>query len=44
MSATNDELLQTVELALTGKWDAAHQLVQQFNDDATVAWIGNLLR
>jgi hypothetical protein len=43
VSATNDELLQAVELALAGKWDAAHLLVQQYEDDATAAWIRNLL-
>jgi hypothetical protein len=43
MSAPNDELLQAAELALAGKWDAAHQLVQQYQDDATAAWIHAVL-
>jgi hypothetical protein len=43
VSATNDELLQAVDLALAGKWDAAHQLVQQYEDDATAAWIHAVL-
>ena len=43
MSAPNDELLQAVELALAGKWDTAHQLVQQYEDDATAAWIHAVL-
>jgi len=43
MSVPNDELLQAVELALAGKWDAAHQLVQQYEDDATAAWIHAVL-
>jgi len=43
MSAPKDELLQAVELALAGKWDAAHQLVQQYEDDATAAWIHAVL-
>jgi hypothetical protein len=43
MSATNDELLRAVELALGGKWDAAHQIVQQYEDDATAAWIHAVL-
>ena len=43
MSAPNDELLQAVELALAGKWDAAHELVQQYEDDATAAWIHAVL-
>ena len=43
MSALNDDLLRAVELALAGKWDAAHQLVQQREDDATAAWIHAVL-
>jgi hypothetical protein len=43
MSVTNDEFLRAVELALAGKWDAAHQIVQQYEDGAA-AWIRNLLR
>ena len=44
MSAPKDELLQAVELALAGEWDVAHQIVQQYEDDAIAAWIRNLLR
>jgi hypothetical protein len=43
MSAPKDELLQAVELALADKWDAAHQVVQQYEDDATAAWIHAVL-
>jgi hypothetical protein len=43
MSAPKDELLQAVELALAGKWDAAHETVQQYEDDATAAWIHAVL-
>jgi hypothetical protein len=43
MSAMNNELLQAVELALAGKWNAAHQVVQQYEDDATAAWIHAVL-
>jgi hypothetical protein len=43
MSAPKDELLQAVGLALAGKWDAAHNLVQQYEDDATAAWIHAVL-
>lgn len=43
MSAPNDELLQAVELVLAGKWDAAHQLVQQHEDNVTAAWIHAVL-
>ncbi len=44
MSAPKDKLLQAVELALASKWNAAHELVQQYEDDAIAAWIRNLLR
>ena len=43
MSALSDDLLQAVELALAGKWDVAHQRVQQYEDDATAAWIHAVL-
>ena len=43
MSAPKEELLRAIELALAGKWDAAHQLVQQYEDDATAAWIHAVL-
>jgi len=39
MSALNKELLRAVDLALAGNWDAAHSVVQQYEDDATAAWI-----
>ncbi|HTB85447.1 MAG TPA: hypothetical protein VK742_17505 [Candidatus Sulfotelmatobacter sp.] len=43
MSAPKEELLQAVELALAGQWDAAHQLVQHYEDDDTAAWIHAVL-
>lgn len=43
MSALNNDLLQAVELALAGKWDAAHERGQQYEDDATAAWIHAVL-
>jgi hypothetical protein len=43
MSTLNDDLLRAVELALGGKWDAAHELVQQYEDDTTAAWIHAVL-
>jgi len=43
MRATNDELLKAVELALAGEWNAAHNLVQQHENDATAAWIHAVL-
>jgi hypothetical protein len=41
--AMKDDLLKAVELALAGKWDAAHELVQQYADDATASWIHAVL-
>ena len=43
MSALNDDLLKAIELALAEKWDAAHHIVQQYEDDATAAWIHAVL-
>lgn len=43
MSNLNDELLRAVELALAGDWDAAHGVVQQYEDDATALWIHAVL-
>jgi hypothetical protein len=43
MSAPKDDLLRAVELALAGEWDAAHQLVQAYEADATAAWIHAVL-
>lgn len=43
MNASNGELLQAIELAQTGKWDAAHQIVQQYDDNAYAAWIHDVL-
>ncbi len=42
MSAPKDALLKAIELALAGKWDAAHQVVQQY-EDGTAAWIHAVL-
>lgn len=35
-------MLRAIELALAGNWDAAHHLIQQY-DDATAAWIHAVL-
>lgn len=43
MADLNDDLLKAVELALGGDWEAAHQLVQQYESDAMVAWIHAVL-
>jgi hypothetical protein len=38
-----ENLLQAIDLALSGKWDAAHQIVQQYDADTTAAWIHAVL-
>ncbi len=43
MKSLNDDLLRAIELALAGKWDDAHKLVQQCEDNATAAWIHAVL-
>jgi hypothetical protein len=43
VSAPKEKFLQAIELALAGKWDAAHEVVQQYEDDATAAWIHAVL-
>ena len=41
--SANDVLLKAIDLALAGNWDAAHQLVQQSEDDSNAAWIHAVL-
>jgi hypothetical protein len=36
------ELLQAIDLALSGEWDAAHRIVQQYEDEAA-CWIHAVL-
>ena len=36
-------LLQAIELALAGQWDAAHEMVQDYDADPTAAWIHAVL-
>jgi len=43
MSTPKDELLQAIELALAGQWDAAHAVVQKYEDDAIASWIHAVL-
>ena len=43
MSSLNDDLHKAIELALANKWDAAHELVQQYEGDATASWIHAVL-
>jgi hypothetical protein len=38
----NKDLLQAIDLALSGEWNAAHQIVQQY-EDTTGAWIHAVL-
>ncbi|MGA2244722.1 MAG: hypothetical protein ABSH48_06980 [Verrucomicrobiota bacterium] len=39
----NKKLLEAIELAQAAKWDGAHEIVQQFETDATAAWIHAVL-
>jgi hypothetical protein len=43
MTDLKGDLIRGVELALAGDWDAAHQLVQQYESDAMAAWIHAVL-
>lgn len=43
MNAPTNEMLRAIELALAGEWDAAHRLVQPYEDDATASWIHAVL-
>jgi hypothetical protein len=43
MNVPQVDLVKAIDLALAGEWDAAHQLVQQYEADATAAWIHAVL-
>ena len=43
VSALNYELFRAVELAMTGRWDEAHQLVQHYEGDPMASWIHAVL-
>ncbi len=43
MSEPKDALLKAIELALANQWDAAHNLVQQYDEDSRAAWIHAVL-
>ena len=43
MADLNDDLLRAIELALSDDWNAAHELVQQYESNATAAWIHAVL-
>ena len=38
----NEDLLKAIDLALSGQWNAAHEIVQQY-EDTTAAWIHAVL-
>jgi hypothetical protein len=38
----NQELLKAIDLALKGEWNAAHEIVQQY-EDTTASWIHAVL-
>ena len=38
-----DDLLKAIDLAQVGNWEAAHNLVQQYEDDPAAAWIHAVL-
>jgi hypothetical protein len=37
------ELLDAIDTALAGDWDRAHNIVQQYEDDALACWIHAVL-
>ncbi len=37
------KLLEAIDLALTGHWDVAHEIVQQYDTDSMAAWIHAVL-
>jgi hypothetical protein len=43
MTAPKNDLLRALDLALSGDWEAAHNLVQRYEEDATAAWIHAVL-
>jgi hypothetical protein len=36
-------LLQAIDLAVAGQWNAAHEIVQQYDTNPTAAWIHAVL-
>jgi len=41
--ADRKELIRAVDLALAGEWDAAHRIVQAYEDDSDACWIHAVL-
>lgn len=42
-NAMNAELLRAIDLALENQWEAAHNVVQQYDSDRTASWIHAVL-
>lgn len=40
---TRDDLVKAIDLALAGRWDDSHGIVQQDEADRTAAWIHAVL-
>jgi len=38
-----DDLARAIELAVEGRWDEAHRIVQQYEADVTASWIHAVL-
>ena len=38
-----DDLIRAIELAVGGRWDEAHRIVQQYEGDVTASWIHAVL-
>jgi hypothetical protein len=43
MAADRQDLIRAVDLAIAGDWQAAHQIVQQDEADATSCWLHAVL-
>jgi len=38
-----DDLARAIELAVEGRWDEAHRIMQQYEADVTASWIHAVL-
>ena len=43
MTPSREQLNKAVSHALAGEWDAAHRIVQKYEDDETACWIHAVL-
>ena len=43
MNASKEDLLKAIDLANQNEWEAAHLIVQQYEDDATASWLHAVL-